>query len=76
MENCTTVTVFILVELTEDPKLQIVLFIFLLACLLSMLGNLVIVTLALLDSHLKIPMYLFHQNINIYFHFHCKHSQI
>lgn len=61
MENRTSVTVFILVGLTEDPKLKIVLFIFLLLTyLLSISGNpWTIITLTLLDSHLKTPMYFF-----------------
>ena len=64
MENHTTVTVFILAALTEDPKLKIVLFVFLLLTyLLSISGNLVI-TLTLLDSHLKTPMYFFLRNIS------------
>ncbi|VCW77454.1 unnamed protein product [Gulo gulo] len=65
MENRTTVTVFILAGLTQDPKLKIVLFIFLLLTyLLSISGNLVIITLTLLDSHLKIPMYFFLRNFS------------
>lgn len=64
MENHTTVTVFILAALTEDPKLKIVLFVFLLLTyLLSISGNLVI-TLTLLDSHLKTPMYFFLRNFS------------
>ncbi|XP_059039531.1 olfactory receptor 6C76-like [Mustela lutreola] len=65
MENRTTVTVFILAGLTQDPKLKIVLFIFLLLTyLLSISGNLVIITLTLLDSHLKTPMYSFLRNFS------------
>ena len=65
MENRTSVTVFILVGLTEDPKLKIVLFIFLLLTyLLSISGNLTIITLTLLDSHLKTPMYFFLRNFS------------
>ena len=65
MENHTTVTVFILAALTEDPKLKIVLFVFLLLTyLLSISGNLVIITLTLLDSHLKTPMYFFLRNFS------------
>ena len=65
MENRTSVTVFILVGLTEDPELKIVLFIFLLLTyLLSISGNLTIITLTLLDSHLKTPMYFFLRNFS------------
>ncbi|XP_055971425.1 olfactory receptor 6C75-like [Sorex fumeus] len=65
MENHTTVTVFILMGLTEDPKWKIVLFIFLLITyLLSISGNLIIITLTLLDSQLKTPMYFFLRNFS------------
>ena len=65
MENRTSVTVFILVGLTEGPKLKIMLFIFLLLTyLLSISGNLTIITLTLLDSHLKTPMYFFLRNFS------------
>ncbi|XP_054984707.1 olfactory receptor 6C75-like [Sorex araneus] len=65
MENHTTVTVFILMGLTEDPKWKIVLFIFLLITyLLSVTGNLIIITLTLLDSQLKTPMYFFLRNFS------------
>ncbi|XP_049639519.1 olfactory receptor 6C74-like [Suncus etruscus] len=65
MKNHTTVTVFILVGLTEDPKWKIVLFIFLLITyLLSISGNLIIITLTLLDSQLKTPMYFFLRNFS------------
>ncbi|KAM5254426.1 olfactory receptor 6C74-like [Hipposideros larvatus] len=65
MENRTTVTVFILVGLTQDPKLKIVLFIFLLLTyLLSISGNLIIIILTLLDPHLKTPMYFFLRNFS------------
>ncbi|XP_049639520.1 olfactory receptor 6C74-like [Suncus etruscus] len=65
MENHTTVTVFILVGLTEDPKLKIVLFVILLITyMLSVSGNLIIITLTLLDSQLKTPMYFFLRNFS------------
>uniref|UniRef100_A0A8C9QEC0 Olfactory receptor n=1 Tax=Spermophilus dauricus TaxID=99837 RepID=A0A8C9QEC0_SPEDA len=65
MRNHTTVTIFILAGLTEDPKLKIVLFIsLLLTYLLSISGNLIIITLTLLDSHLKTPMYFFLRNFS------------
>ncbi|XP_008593197.1 PREDICTED: olfactory receptor 6C2-like [Galeopterus variegatus] len=66
MKNYTAVTTFILVGLTDDPNLQILLFIFLfLTYLLSVVGNLTIITLTLVDSHLKTPMYFFLQNFSI-----------
>ncbi|XP_004053367.1 olfactory receptor 6C2-like [Gorilla gorilla gorilla] len=66
MKNYTTIKTFILVGLTDDPHLQILLFIFLfLIYLLSVVGNLTIMTLILVDSHLKTPMYFFLWNFSI-----------
>ncbi|XP_032746626.1 olfactory receptor 6C76-like [Rattus rattus] len=65
MKNRTSVTEFILLGLTKDPKLNIVIFIFLfLTYILSITGNLTIITLTLLDSHLKTPMYFFLRNFS------------
>uniref|UniRef100_A0A8C2NAJ2 Olfactory receptor n=1 Tax=Capra hircus TaxID=9925 RepID=A0A8C2NAJ2_CAPHI len=65
MRNHTTVTVFILLGLTEDPQLQVLLFIFLfLTYILSIMGNLTIITLTLVDPHLKTPMYFSLQNFS------------
>ncbi|KAM5254478.1 olfactory receptor 6C2-like [Hipposideros larvatus] len=66
MRNHTPITTFILLGLTEDPQLQILLFIFLfLTYILSVTGNLTIITLTLVDSHLKTPMYFFLRNFSI-----------
>ncbi|XP_075408961.1 olfactory receptor 6C2-like [Tenrec ecaudatus] len=60
-----TVSTFILLGLTDDPQLQVVVFIFLfISYLLSVTGNLTIITLTLLDSHLKTAMYFFLQNFS------------
>ncbi|CAI9164923.1 unnamed protein product [Rangifer tarandus platyrhynchus] len=65
MGNQTSVIEFILLGLTKDPELKIVLFIFLLLTyLLSISGNLTIITLTLLDSHLKTPVYFFLRNFS------------
>lgn len=49
-------TEFILLGLTDVPELQAVVFTFLfLAYLLSIIGNLTILILTLLDSHLQTP---------------------
>ncbi|XP_043823145.1 olfactory receptor 6C75 [Dromiciops gliroides] len=65
MRNHTTVTEFILLGLTDDPQWQIVLFTFLLLTyMLSVTGNLTIITLTLLDSHLQTPMYFFLRNFS------------
>ncbi|XP_064134976.1 olfactory receptor 6C6-like [Loxodonta africana] len=56
---------FILLGLTDDPQLQIVIFIFLfLNYILSVMGSLSIILLTLLHPHLKIPMYFFLQNFS------------
>ncbi|CAO2581763.1 Olfactory receptor 6C74 [Lemmus lemmus] len=65
MKNHTKVTVFILAGLTDDPLWKVVLFIFLLITyLLSITGNLIIITLTLVDAHLKTPMYFFLRNFS------------
>ncbi|XP_049740904.1 olfactory receptor 6C4-like [Elephas maximus indicus] len=63
MKNQTTFTEFILLGLTFQPELQVVIFIFLLlAYMLSVLGNLAIIILTVIDPHLKTPMYFFLRN--------------
>ncbi|XP_051852646.1 olfactory receptor 2AP1-like [Antechinus flavipes] len=65
MGNQTTVTEFFLVGLTNDPETQVILFVFLLLTyLLSVFGNLTIIILTLLDSHLQTPMYFFLRNFS------------
>ncbi|XP_059039517.1 olfactory receptor 6C74-like [Mustela lutreola] len=65
MGNHTQAIVFILAGLTDDPQLKVVLFIFLLLTyLLSITGNLTIITLTLVDIHLKTPMYFFLRNFS------------
>ncbi|XP_077908483.1 olfactory receptor 6C2-like [Ictidomys tridecemlineatus] len=65
MRNHTAITTFILLGLTDDPKLQVLIFIFLfLTYILSVAGNFTIITLTLLDSHLKTPMYFFLRNFS------------
>ena len=61
MEN-HTITTFILVGLTDDPQLQIPIFMFLfLTYMFSITGTLTIIFLTLVDPHLKTPMYYFLQ---------------
>ncbi|XP_062931075.1 olfactory receptor 6C74 [Cynocephalus volans] len=65
MKNHTTVTTFILLGLTDDPQLQVVIFLLLFfTYMLSVTGNLTIITLSLLDIHLKTPMYFFLRNFS------------
>ncbi|XP_037369196.1 olfactory receptor 6C2-like [Talpa occidentalis] len=65
MRNHTAITTFILLGLTDDPKLKILTFIFLfITYMLSIIGNLTIILLILVDSHLKTAMYYFLQNFS------------
>ena len=65
MRNHTAVTRFILLGLTDDPQLQILIFLFLLITyMVSVTGNLAIIILTLVDSHLKTAMYFFLQNFS------------
>ncbi|KAM8977931.1 olfactory receptor 6C2-like [Sarcophilus harrisii] len=65
MRNPTVITLFILRGLTDDPQMQVLLFIFLLLTyILSVTGNLTIITLTLVDPHLKTPMYFFLRNFS------------
>ncbi|XP_048071902.1 olfactory receptor 6C2-like [Ursus arctos] len=65
MRNHSAVTTFILLGLTDDPQLEILVFIFLfITYILSVIGNLTIISLTLVDSHLKTAMYFFLQNFS------------
>ncbi|XP_041517426.1 olfactory receptor 5B12-like [Microtus oregoni] len=65
MENISEATGFILVGLTDVPKLQFPLFvIFTLIYLITLFGNLWMIVLILLDSRLHIPMYFFLSNLS------------
>nr|XP_004448230.2 olfactory receptor 6C65-like [Dasypus novemcinctus] len=66
MPNKTSITEFILLGLTDDPELQSVIFFFmLLTYLLSVSGNLTIITLTLSTISLKTPMYFFLRNFSL-----------
>lgn len=65
MRNHSAITTFILLGLTDDPQLQVLLFIFLfLTYMMSITGNLTIIILTLVDPHLKTPMYFFLRNFS------------
>ncbi|XP_037703346.1 olfactory receptor 6C6-like [Choloepus didactylus] len=65
MKNQSMEIEFILLGLTEDPPLQIVIFLFfLLNYVLSLMGNFIIILLTLLDPRLKTPMYFFLRNFS------------
>ncbi|XP_003774610.2 olfactory receptor 5B12-like [Sarcophilus harrisii] len=66
MENCSEVKEFILVGLTDTPELQVPLFIiFTIIYLITVVGNLGLITLILGDSHLHTPMYFFLSNLSL-----------
>nr|XP_006209955.1 olfactory receptor 8B12-like [Vicugna pacos] len=64
-DNTSSVTEFILAGLTNQPELQIPLFfLFLDFYVVTMVGNLGLITLIGLNSHLHIPMYFFLFNLS------------
>ncbi|XP_027700396.1 olfactory receptor 2AP1-like [Vombatus ursinus] len=66
MKNLTTLTDFILLGLTDVTEFQVVLFLFLfLMYISSIISNLTIITLTVLDSHLQTPVYFFLRNFSI-----------
>ena len=67
MKNTTGVTQFFLLGLTSDPELQVPLLImFTLIYLATLIGNLGIIMLILLDSRLHTPMYFFLSNLSLF----------
>ncbi|KAB0353099.1 hypothetical protein FD754_017956 [Muntiacus muntjak] len=66
MENRTEVIGFILLGLSSGPELQSLLCImFTVIYLVTLVGNLGMITLILLDSHLHTPMYFFLSNLSL-----------
>ncbi|XP_062967293.1 olfactory receptor 7G2-like [Cynocephalus volans] len=65
MRNQTAVSEFLLLEVTEDPELQPLLFsLFLSMYLVTILGNLLIILAVISDSHLHTPMYFLLSNLS------------
>lgn len=65
IENSTEVTTFILLGLTDDPKLQVpLLLVFLFIYLITLIGNWGIMVIIHSDSHLHTPMYFFLSNLS------------
>ncbi|KAM5222657.1 olfactory receptor 8B3-like [Hipposideros larvatus] len=63
--NGSIVTEFILMGLTNQPELQLPLFfLFLVMYIVTVLGNLGLITLIVLNSHLHTPMYFFLFNLS------------
>ncbi|XP_047548250.1 olfactory receptor 5B12-like [Lutra lutra] len=66
MENSTEVNEFRLLGLTDSPEMQVPLFItFTFIYLATLIGNLGMITLILLDSRLHTPMYIFLSNLSL-----------
>ncbi|XP_077024212.1 olfactory receptor 6C2-like [Tamandua tetradactyla] len=66
MKNHSSITTFILLGLTDDPWIQVFLTLFLfLTYIFTVSGNLIIILLTLVSSHLKTPMYFFLRNFSI-----------
>ncbi|XP_068930603.1 olfactory receptor 5P80-like [Petaurus breviceps papuanus] len=64
--NCTAVTEFIILGLTDDPTLHVILFVvFLGVYAVTLVGNLTIITLIRNSSQLHTPMYLFLSHLAI-----------
>ncbi|KAB0336925.1 hypothetical protein FD754_025466 [Muntiacus muntjak] len=65
-QNLTGVSEFPLLDLSDDPDLQLLLFgLFLSMYLVTLLGNLLIILAVISDSHLHIPMYIFLFNLSL-----------
>ncbi|KAG3280413.1 OR7E24, partial [Ictidomys tridecemlineatus] len=65
-QNLSRVSEFYLMELSEDPDLQPILFGLLLSMyLVTVLGNLLIILAVSSDPHLHIPMYFFLSNLSL-----------
>nr|AAL60952.1 olfactory receptor MOR165-5 [Mus musculus] len=72
LENASLVTEFILMGLTNRPDLQIPLFLlFLVMYVIATLGNLALIMLIILNSHLHTPMYFFLLNLSCIDLFYC-----
>ncbi|XP_059587822.1 olfactory receptor 2D3-like [Alligator mississippiensis] len=65
MENKTTVNMFILLGLSNDSHFQIPFFmVFLVIYLITLVGNILIIMVIKIDSHLHTPMYFFLCNLS------------
>ncbi|XP_043295860.1 olfactory receptor 6C2-like [Cervus canadensis] len=66
MKNHSSITTFILLGLTDNPRQEVLLSVFLFLTYMSTItGNLVIILLTLVSSYLKTPMYFFLRNFSI-----------
>ncbi|XP_003506034.1 olfactory receptor 8K3-like [Cricetulus griseus] len=66
IHNRTVITEFILMGITDRPELQAPLFsLFLIIYLISLVGNLGMIILTMMDSRLQTPMYFFLRHLSI-----------
>uniref|UniRef100_A0A8C6EAQ5 G-protein coupled receptors family 1 profile domain-containing protein n=1 Tax=Moschus moschiferus TaxID=68415 RepID=A0A8C6EAQ5_MOSMO len=72
MTNMSLVTAFILLGLPHSPELDMLLFgIFLVIYVLTVVGNLLILLVIIVDSHLHTPMYFFLSNLSFIDMWYC-----
>ena len=65
LENNTQISKFLLLEFSEEPEMQPLIFaIFLSMYLVTLFGNLLTILLVISDSHLHTPMYFFLSNLS------------
>ncbi|XP_014637388.1 PREDICTED: olfactory receptor 13F1 [Ceratotherium simum simum] len=65
LANSASVTLFFFVGFSRYPKVEIIIFVLcLLMHLLTLLGNMILISITILDSHLHTPMYFFLSNLS------------
>nr|XP_010586325.1 olfactory receptor 13F1-like [Loxodonta africana] len=63
--NCTIISNFIFLGFTHYSKVEIIIFVlWLLMFLITLLGNIILISVSILDSHLHTPMYFFLSNLS------------
>ncbi|XP_045324023.1 olfactory receptor 13F1-like [Leopardus geoffroyi] len=63
--NLTSVTVFFLLGFSHYPEVEVIVFVLcLLMYLITLLGNIILISITILDSHLHKPMYFFLSNLS------------
>ncbi|XP_075415119.1 olfactory receptor 13F1-like [Tenrec ecaudatus] len=63
--NCTIISNFIFLGFSHYPKVEVIIFaLCLLMYLITLLGNIILISVSILDSHLHTPMYFFLSNLS------------
>ncbi|XP_006864802.1 PREDICTED: olfactory receptor 13F1-like [Chrysochloris asiatica] len=63
--NCTILSNFIFLGFAHYPKVEIIIFMLcLLMYLITLLGNIILISISILDTHLHTPMYFFLSNLS------------